>query len=134
MKRASYLILSFVCLLASTQLTLGQEDIINNVKETIKAGSAKELAGYLNQTVDIMIDEKLESYSKAQAEFVLRDFFKAHVPSEFTIIHQGSSKSGQPQPYVIGQYKSEKETFRVLIKIKTVGKQQFVHEIRFAKE
>jgi hypothetical protein len=131
---ARYYIVSIVCLLTSAQLSFGQDDIINNVKETIKAGSAKELASYLNQTVDIMIDEKLESYSKAQAEFVLRDFFKAHVPSEFTIIHQGTSKGGQPQPYVIGQYKSDKETFRVLIKIKTVGKQQLVHEIRFAKE
>ena len=134
MIKARYCIISIVCLFASVQFSFGQEDIINSVKETIKAGSAKELANYLNQTVDIMIDEKLESYSKVQAEAVLRDFFKAHVPSEFTIIHKGSSKGGQPQPYVIGQYKSDKETFRVLIKIKTVGKQQFVHEIRFAKE
>ncbi len=132
MIKARYYLISIVCLFGSAQFSFGQDDIINNVKETIKAGSAKELANYLNQTVDIMIDEKLESYSKAQAEFVLRDFFKAHVPTEFTIIHQGSSKGGQP--YSIGQYKSDTETFRVFIKIKTVGKQQFVHEIRFAKE
>ncbi len=132
MKKTKYFIISIVCLFASAQPSFGQDDIINTVKETIKAGSAKELANYLNQTVDIMIDEKLESYSKAQAEFVLRDFFKAHVPTEFTIIHQGSSKGGQP--FAIGQYKSDKETFRVFIKIKTVGKLQLVHEIRFAKE
>ncbi len=132
MVKARYIIISIVCLISLPQFSMGQEDIINNVKETIKAGSAKELANYLHQTVDIMIDEKLESYSKAQAEFVLRDFFKAHVPSEFTITHQGSSKGGQP--YAIGQYKSGQETFRVFMKIKTVGKQQLVHEIRFVKE
>lgn len=125
-------IISIVCLLASAQFCFGQEDIIDNVKETIKAGSAKELAAYLNQTVDIMIDEKLESYSKAQAEFVLRDFFKAHVPSEVSTIHQGASKAGTP--YALYQYKSGKETFRIFMKIKTVGKQYLVHEIRFVKE
>lgn len=132
MIKAKYYIVSIVCLLGSAQFSFGQEDIINNVKETMKAGSAKELANYLNQTVDIMIDEKLVSYSKAQAEFVLRDFFKAHVPTEVSTIHQGASKSGTP--YALYQYKSDKETFRVFIKIKTVDKLQLVNEIRFAKE
>jgi hypothetical protein len=107
-------------------------DIISLVSETIKAGSAKELSKYLNQTVDVMIEEKLENFSKAQAEFVLRDFFKAHPASEFNIIHQGSSKGGQP--FAIGLYKSGKETYRVFMKIKNVGNQPLVHEIRFSKE
>lgn len=110
----------------------GQSDVINQVKETIKAGSAKELSKYLNQTVDVTIGDKVDSYSKAQAEFVFRDFFKANPPSEFSIIHQGSSKGGQP--YAIGQYKSGSDTYRVFMKIKTMGNQQVVHEISFVKE
>lgn len=112
--------------------TAQQNDVISQIKETIKAGSAKELSKFLNQTVDVMIDEKMESYSKAQAEFVLRDFFKAHPPSEFNIIHQGSSKAGQP--FAIGLYKCGSETYRVFMKIKTVSNAQMVHEIRFSKE
>lgn len=109
-----------------------QTDIIQQVRETIKAGSAKELSKFLNQTVDVMIDEQLQSYSKAQAEFVLRDFFKNHPAAEFSIIHQGSSKGGQP--FAIGLYKSGDETYRVFMKIKASNKQQLVHEIRFSKE
>lgn len=109
-----------------------QQDIIEQVRETIKAGSAKELSKYLNQTVDVMIDEQLQTYSKAQAEFVLRDFFKAHPAVEFNIIHQGSSKGGQP--FAIGLYKSGKETYRVFMKIKAANNQKLVHEIRFSKE
>lgn len=109
-----------------------QHNIIEQVTETIKAGSAKELAKFLNQTVDVMIDEQLQSYSKAQAEFVLRDFFKNHPAAEFSIIHQGSSKGGQP--FAIGLYKSGGETYRVFMKIKASDKQQLVHEIRFSKE
>lgn len=110
----------------------GQNDVIYEVRETIKAGSAKELSRYLFQTVDVTIEGKVQSYSKAQAEFVFRDFFRQHPPSEFNIIHQGSSKGGQP--FAIGQYKSADETYRVFMKIKAVNRQQLLHEISFSKE
>ena len=110
----------------------GQTDVIVQIKETLKAGSAKELSTYLNATVDVTIDGNLQNYSKAQAEFVFRDFFKQHPPGEFNIIHQGTSKGGQT--FGIGQYKSGSETYRVYMKIKAVDNQQLVHEISFAKE
>jgi hypothetical protein len=133
MKMRRYLS-AIVFLLASFQSegTTAQSDVIDQVKETIKAGSAKELSKYLNQTVDVTIDGNVQSYSKAQAEFVFRDFFKQHPPSEFSIIHQGSSKGGQP--FAIGQFKSGNETYRVFMKIKVINNQQLVHEISFAKE
>jgi hypothetical protein len=107
-------------------------DVIEQVKQAIKAGSAKELIKYLNASVDVTIEDKVETYSKAQAEFVLRDFFKAHAPNEFTIIHQGQSKGGQP--FAIGQYKSGADTYRVWMKIKTVDSQALVQEISFVKQ
>lgn len=109
-----------------------QNDAITLIKETIKAGSSKELSRYLYQTVDITIEGKVESYSKAQAEFVFRDFFKQHPPSEFWIIHQGSSRGGQP--FAIGQYKSGSDVYRVFMKIKATDDQQLLQEISFSKE
>jgi hypothetical protein len=122
----------FLCISIHSFSTFAQGDVIDQVKETIKAGSAKELTKYLNQTVDVTLDGSVQSYSKAQAEFVFRDFFKQHPPSEFSIIHQGSSKGGQP--FAIGQFKSGSETYRVFMKIKVINNQQLVHEISFAKE
>lgn len=122
----------FLILVAIFPSVQAQSDVVNQIKETIKAGSAKELSGFLNQTVDVTIDGNVQSYSKAQAEFVFRDFFKQHPPSEFSIIHQGSSKGGQP--FAIGQYKSDVETYRVFMKIKTINNTQLVHEISFVKE
>lgn len=128
----------FTALLISTLLSLqmfaafGQTEVIGQVMETIKAGSAKELSAYLNQTVDVTIEGNVQTYSKVQAEFVFRDFFKQHPPSEFAIIHQGSSKGGQP--FAIGQYKSGSDTYRVFMKIKSVNNEQLLHEISFSKE
>ena len=121
-----------VFLLAGFNSVFAQTDIISQVKETIKAGSAKELSQFLNQTVDVTLNDGPQPYSKAQAEFVFRDFFKQHPPTEFTLIHQGTSKGGQI--FGIGQYKSENETYRVYMKIKIANNQQLVHEISFAKE
>jgi hypothetical protein len=112
--------------------TVAQSDVITQVKETIKAGSAKELARYLNSSVDLTLEGNVQSYSKAQAEFVLRDFFKQHPPSEVNIIHQGNSKGGQP--YAIFQYKSGADTYRLFMKIKTINNTQLLDDIRFTKE
>lgn len=113
-------------------VVLAQEDVIGQIRESIKAGSSKELSKYLNQTIDVTIEGKVESYSRPQAEFVFRDFFKQHPPSEFSIIHQGSSKGGQP--FAIGQYKSSQDVYRVFMKIKSVNNQQLLHEISFSRE
>jgi hypothetical protein len=133
MKMKRYLPVLVILFLTSVSFqTFAQGDVIDQVKETIKAGSAKELSKYLNQTVDVTLEGTVQSYSKAQAEFVFRDFFKQHPPTEFSIIHQGSSKGGQP--FAIGQFKSGSETYRVFMKIKAINSQQLVHEISFAKE
>ena len=118
--------------LAVTPALAQNGEVVSQVKDAIKAGSAKELSKYLNQTVDVTIDGKLQNYSKAQAEFVLRDFFKSHAPSDFNFIHQGSSKGGQP--FAIGKYLSGSDTYRVWMKIKTVNKDQLIQEISFVKE
>jgi hypothetical protein len=111
----------------------GQTDVIGQVKETIKAGSAKELSKYLSQNVDVQIEgSNKQSYSKAQAEFVFRDFFKQHPASECSILHQGSSKGGQL--FAILQYKSGTDTYRVFMKIKSNDNQQLLHEISFLRE
>jgi hypothetical protein len=122
----------FTILTLQAFAVFGQADVIGQIRETIKAGSSKELSKYLFQTVDVTIEGKVESYSKAQAEFVFRDFFRQHPPAEFSVIHQGSSKGGQP--FAIGQYKSGEEVYRVFMKIKTANNQQLLHEISFSKE
>jgi Domain of unknown function (DUF4783) len=131
MKLNRYLLL-LIFVFSGLQGLFAQADVISLVKETIKAGSAKELSRFLNQTVDVTLEDGAQSYSKAQAEFVFRDFFKQHPPTEFSIIHQGTSKGGQT--FGIGQYKTGTETYRVYMKIKSVENQQLVHEISFAKE
>lgn len=128
-------IISGVAILLMAFLVLpawAQKDITDDVKEAIRAGSAKELAKFMHQNVDVTIETSVESYSKAQAEFVLRDFFKAHPPSSFNIVHQGASRGGLI--YAIGKYVSGDDNFRLYMRIKTTNQEYQIHEISFIKE
>lgn len=121
-----------VILILAWQLTFAQADIFDPIRDAIKAGSAKEAVKSFNQSLDINLEGEIKTYSKTQSEFVLRDFFKKHPPTDFTIVHTGSSKGGLQ--YAIGNMKSNNETYNVLIRVKQSGNSYLVHEISFVKE
>jgi hypothetical protein len=109
-----------------------QAELFASMKEAIKANNPKELVRNFNQSVDINIEGDINNYSKAQAEFVLRDFFKKHPAGDFNVLHTGSSPNGLK--YAIGKYQSGSDSYNVLIRVKETDKQYFVHEISFIKE
>ena len=121
-----------VILILVAQFAWSQAEIFAPIKDALKAGSAKEAVKSFNQSLDINLEGEIKTYSKAQAEFVLRDFFKKHPPTDFSIVHTGSSKGGLQ--YAIGNYKSNSETYNVLIRVKQTGNNYLVHEISFVKE
>jgi len=109
-----------------------QDAIFAPFKEVIKAGNAKEMVKFLNQSVDMNLDGEVNTFSKAQAEFALRDFFKKHPPKDFSIVHTGSSKGGLQ--FAIGRYLSNGESYSALIRVREVEESYLIHEINFVKE
>jgi len=125
---------AFACLfvIAGTDLFAQQTELFNPMKDALKTGNAKEVVKFFNTSVDMDIEGTVDTYSKAQAEFVLRDFFKKHPPTEFNIVHTGASKLGLQ--YAIGRYTSNGENYNVMIRVKEVDKVNLIHEINFVKE
>jgi hypothetical protein len=109
-----------------------QSAIFNPMKDAVKAGNAKELVKYFNTTIDLNLEGEVSTYSKAQAEFVLRDFFKKHAPSDFTIVHSGSSKGGLQ--FAIGKFQSGADSYNVLMRMREVESVYLIHEMSFTKE
>ncbi len=110
----------------------GQREVIEDIKTAMKTGSSKELGKLMFQSVDVTLNGNIQTYSRTQAEYVLRDFFKKHLPESFTIIHQGASKGGLH--FAIGQYLSKSDTFRVFVRIKGLEGRYLIHEISIDKE
>ncbi len=99
----------------------------------LKPGVPKSWLKHLNQSVDVNLEGNVNTYSKAQAEFVFRDFFKKHPVTDFSIVHTGSSKDGSLQ-FAIGRYLGNNEGYNVLIRVREVDGVNLIHEINFVKE
>ena len=126
-------LVTFICVLTLGSASANaQNEVINNVRDALKTGSSRELSKYLNNTVEISINGEKSSYSRNQAEFVLRDFFNKYPSQGFRYVHQGSSKEGLK--YTVGTYTYDRGEFRVFMLIKQIGGTYLVDKIDFNEE
>lgn len=130
--RKALWLLTLSLLVGSIQPLQAQADVINSVRDALKSGSSRDLSKYLNNTVEISINGEKASYSRNQAEFVLKDFFAKYPPQDFRYVHQGSSKEGLK--YTVGTFVHERGEFRVFMLIKQFGGSYLVDKIDFNKE
>src|SRR5690606_22461487 len=68
-----------------------QQPFESSMVNAFKAGDANKIARFFIDNVDLSIDGKEDLYSKSQAEQILKNFFTAHKPNDFKIIHKGTS-------------------------------------------
>lgn len=115
-----------------SQAAFGQSEVINNVRSAIKAGSSKELSKYLGDMISLEIEGVQSNYSKTQAEYVLKDFFKKYPPNDFQYVHQGASEGGLK--YAIGRYSYDGGSFRVVLRSKNINGTYKVSSLGFTKE
>ena len=134
MKSIRLLIIPFIYLLALVTgfPAAAQDTEIGNVRMAIKTGSSKELAKYFGDNVEIHFDGERSNYSKSQAEFVLRDFFKKYPPVDFQYVHQGNS--GEGLKYAIGKYMISNGSYRIWLLFKKNGNLYYVDTIDFTRE
>lgn len=78
------LILLFVHFLP---LSINESDIIEDLSGHFKAGNSKEIAKYFSSSVELIIIDDEDVYSKAQTEQILRDFFHKYSPSKSSVVH-----------------------------------------------
>ena len=109
-----------------------QDETVKDIGTAIKAGSAKELIKFCNNTVEIKIDGESSNYSKAQAEVILRNFFTKTPPKNFSYIHQGASPEGLK--YTIGRYTHADGAYRVVMVIKKIDDKYLIDTLNFSQE
>lgn len=105
-------------------------DIIEEISNHIKTGEVKALSAYFDVTVELTIQERENSYSKAQAEIILKNFFNKYPAKSFKVMHRGSSEKGGK--YLIGLFVSENDTdFRTSIVLLEKNGQYYIQQLRF---
>lgn len=118
----------FVILLMSCTRTFAQDsnDIIGSA---IKLGNYKELSKYFDTKVDLTIGSKEASYSKAQAELIIKDFFAKDKVSNYQVIHRGKSPDGAQ--YAIGTLTTAKSSYRTYVLTKDLNGGLKIQQLRF---
>ena len=101
---------------------------IDEVVAALKNGNVSQIAKNFDNTVEITIPDKSNSFSKGQAEMVLKDFFGTNPVKNFEVIHKGENAGSQ---YCIGTLITKNGSFRTTIFMKLKSGKQYLQEIRF---
>lgn len=132
MRAQKYTGLLFLFMLIISSFALSQTKVEENIYQLIRTGEHKQLSEYFTPTVDITLPNNENTYSKTQAEMVMKDFFTKEPPESFNIRHRGSSDDGSL--YCIGAYKSKKNSYRTYILIVKKEGKHLIQQIKFEKE
>ncbi|MEP7373469.1 MAG: DUF4783 domain-containing protein [Chitinophagaceae bacterium] len=108
--------------------SFAQSDNIDGVIGALRSGNAAELAKYFDDNVELTLPVKSDSYSKAQAQVIIKDFFSNNGVKNFELKHKGDSPGGH---YCIGTLQTKSGNFRAHVFMKTKGNKEVLKEIRF---
>ncbi|HVM87618.1 MAG TPA: DUF4783 domain-containing protein [Puia sp.] len=101
---------------------------IDDVATAIRSGNVNQLSGYLDNRVDITLPDKSDTYSKTQAEMVIRDFFLNNGVQNFQVRHKGENAGSE---FCIGILKTRNGDYQTMLFMKLKGDRQWLQELRF---
>lgn len=121
----------WIVLVGFFPLALAQstDEISKDINKAIEQGSARAMSRYFGQNVELYLPGSEGTFSKAQSEIILRDFFSRNTPETYTVSHQRSARDGSL--YVIGTLQTkEGQHYRTYYLIKRVSQTYFLHQLQ----
>lgn len=110
----------------------GQEPPLLKVQEAFAAGDANALLGEAADRLEIALMGQSKLYSRAQATYVMEDFFRRYPPEQFTL--QNDSQGGGNW-FATGQYhyKHTEQPLHVYVRLHRKGEQWELREVRIER-
>lgn len=125
------LLLSILLLFHSPITNETKELSIDSVIAAIDTNSSNDLARFFESSISLNINGQQGSYSKSQAEIVIREFFKKNPSQGFSIVY--SSETNPNLSSYIGDYLSGQGTFKVFIKVSQQDSNLKIYSLEFVK-
>jgi hypothetical protein len=125
MKRLTGWILAVMAIILVSYRSFDNMDV---VVTAIRSGNVTQLSPFFDVRVDITLPDKSDTYSRAQAEMVIGDFFNTNVVQNFKITQQGESGG---TVYCAGILQTRSGNFRTTLFFRQKGDKHFLQEIRF---
>ena len=121
-------ILRYFLILATGLVMMSFDLTVDEILGAIKKGDAEKISHHFDNLVEITVQEKTNSYSKSQAEMVLRDFFVNNNVRNFKMVHRGNSNDAE---YFVGVLTTSRGDYRTTLLIKYRSGRKLVQELRF---
>jgi len=111
-----------------TLISMFAEDLNDKIARNIKEGNASELTTSFNNSIELSIMGKEETYSKTQAEIIMKDFFSKSKPSNFSIARTGVSDPATK--FINGKLETTAGIYKVYILMKSNSGSFLITELR----
>lgn len=118
-------------LLLAGCIAKAENEITDQVRQALTKSNYRMLAHRFANRVTIEIDHETFSYSKTQATFVMRDFFRKHPAINFRYLHQGIMTSGRN--YTLSTYQSPSRTYSLAILLIPHNKDFLIEKLIFVE-
>jgi hypothetical protein len=128
MKLFKRTILTFL-LAVSVGLAYGQA-VVDDIGSYIGSGNVGGISRYIDNAVSLTVAGSQSTYSKSQAEMVLRDFFSKNSAKGFSREHNGGSNNCS---YAIGTLTTSTGTYRAYFSFRQKDGGYVIKEIRLEK-
>mgnify|MGYP003538045773 CR=1 FL=1 len=123
-------VFNFLLLISLTVFSysfIQKDDIVT----ALKSGSADKMAKYFDNMVDVSIPGKSNTFSKGQAEMVVKDFFALNKVKNFEVQHSGSNPSSN---FIIGTLTTSSGNYRTTVYMRSRGDKQLIQGVEFEQK
>lgn len=103
----------------------------DDIVTALKSGSADKMAKYFDNMVDVSIPGKSNTFSKGQAEMVMKDFFALNKVKNFEVQHSGSNPSSN---FIIGTLTTNSGNYRTTVYMRSRGDKQLIQGVEFEQK
>lgn len=99
----------------------------DEIVSAFKNGDAQKLASYFNTNIELVVIDKVDVYSRSQAEYIMRDFFRKNSPVNFSKLYTSGRKSAS---YAIANLSTTGGTYRIYLLMKELNGKTYIYQIR----
>ncbi|HZK07000.1 MAG TPA: DUF4783 domain-containing protein [Bacteroidales bacterium] len=127
------LLLMLLIVLWPTPAMSQNAETMQKITTALTSGNATALANHFNTTVALTLPTNDGTYSKKQAEQLVKVFFEKNPVSNFTTEHNGTSNDGSS--YMIGVLQtSQQKTYRLYVLTKKRDGIDLIQQLQVEEE
>lgn len=116
------------CIFFCASLLGYAQNAVEDINNALRQGNASKLSHYFDNNITLNISGNVNTYSKSQAEMVLKDFFSKNDAKDFQQEHDGNSVNTR---FVIGTLSTSSGKYRIYYALRTKDNKSILIEIRF---